>query len=275
MKRKSCAEARQIAFTLIELLVVVGIVGILTSLLLPAINRSKASAKSLACLSNLGQLQSSYRMYSEENADWLAPNIEGSEGLDVRNFAGSWVVGSAPLDRNASNIQQGVLFPYLELVRVFRCPADRSAVQGVPSLPRTRSYSIDCWLNCTITNHGINALPWTYAWCKQKLSEVVDPASVFALIDEHEQSIDGGVFSISQPPEVVNDVSTDAWPSLAADRHNQGCNLTFLDGHAEHWPWKNPKIWRRFGQSASGDLQDLRRLQEVEPHNETPKVILP
>jgi prepilin-type processing-associated H-X9-DG protein len=56
---------------------------------------------------------------------------------------------------------------------------------------------------------------------------------------------------------------------LAADRHKQGCNLSFLDGHVEHWRWKAPKVYR-FSESPAtpgGDLEDHRRLQECVPHD--------
>src|ERR1700704_2266311 len=68
------ARTARSAFTLIELLVVIAIIAILASLLLPALARSKSTAYSIACISNLKQLQTCWHMYANDNEDELVPN---------------------------------------------------------------------------------------------------------------------------------------------------------------------------------------------------------
>jgi prepilin-type processing-associated H-X9-DG protein len=57
------------------------------------------------------------------------------------------------------------------------------------------------------------------------------------------------------------------WYDILADRHNQGVNLSFLDGHVEFHRWGFPKAGQQIGHPAacSNDLNDLRWLQEKLP----------
>lgn len=64
---------RQNGFTLVELLVVIGIIALLISILLPALNKARESAKATLCLSNLRQLGIGMQLYRQYNKDYYPP----------------------------------------------------------------------------------------------------------------------------------------------------------------------------------------------------------
>jgi prepilin-type N-terminal cleavage/methylation domain-containing protein/prepilin-type processing-associated H-X9-DG protein len=60
-------------FTLVELLVVIGIIAVLIAMLLPALNKARQSAQTIACLSNLRQMGLGITMYANDNQGILPP----------------------------------------------------------------------------------------------------------------------------------------------------------------------------------------------------------
>ena len=69
-------------FTLVELLVVISIIGILASMLLPALNKAREGARKTHCISNMKQLLLAHLQYAGECGDYfpmgkLFPEVPG------------------------------------------------------------------------------------------------------------------------------------------------------------------------------------------------------
>jgi prepilin-type N-terminal cleavage/methylation domain-containing protein/prepilin-type processing-associated H-X9-DG protein len=73
----SCAidfrKFHKLNFTLIELLVVIAIIGILASMLLPALNKARNKAREIECTGNMKQVVTSLVMYTGDNDDYIPP----------------------------------------------------------------------------------------------------------------------------------------------------------------------------------------------------------
>ncbi len=70
-------------FTLVELLVVIAIIGILASLLMPAVRKGLDSARKAACMSNLKQQYVAFVSYAGEFSDYIpgSPRYQWSSAL--------------------------------------------------------------------------------------------------------------------------------------------------------------------------------------------------
>jgi prepilin-type N-terminal cleavage/methylation domain-containing protein/prepilin-type processing-associated H-X9-DG protein len=260
--RRRTPRAARSGFTLVELLVVIAIVAILIAILLPALSKARGLAQSAACLTNLRQLQTCWLMYANDHDATLPPNLwvydlstgEPIPGLDLRL---TWCAGNARTDISTANIEKGYLFPYNRSTAIYHCPADKARVAG-SNVRHTRSYN----MSQSVTGISFGSV-LSYIPTFQKLTQIVspEPANLFVFIDVHEDQIADSLFGIPLPGDPFDGI----WFDLPANRHNDGCNLSFADGHVEHWKWAVPKVSRSPGQPVEPQ-EEWRDYERVRDH---------
>lgn len=230
-------------FTLVELLVVIGIIGLLSALLLPALARAQSKGQGIACLNNLRQLAVATQLYADDFDGRLPYNLGAADTKNSVRYGGfrNWAnnVLSWELDEdntNATWLANGGLGPYFSgTTEIFRCPADRVVSEGQRGAGwtrRVRSYSMNAMVGNagSFSYEGYNANNPRYTQFFRE-TDIPDPARIFVFIEEHPDSINDGYF--------LNRLWQREWFDLPASWHGEAANLTFADGHAEAHRWQS------------------------------------
>jgi len=231
---------------LIELLVVIAIIAILAALLLPSLSKAKVQSDGIKCMSNLKQLTVAWAAYCGEFKDIVPPN--GGLGQGEDSLTGDmWVDGNmqdVTQDYSATNlayIRSGVMYPYVNSVLVYRCPADVSTARiglayypwGSAGVPRVRSVSMNTWV-CSGTDVALSANPAVDVVQFQKVSDITRPAGTWLLWDENPVTIDDGC--------AANTPGSATYENPPATYHNNANGMSFADGHAMIKMWHDPAI---------------------------------
>jgi prepilin-type processing-associated H-X9-DG protein len=225
---------------LVELLVVLGLIMVLCSLLLPALGKARAAARSAACLSNLRQVGTAWLLYTAEhkgsliNYNWYTPKTP-----DVA-WNGYWpgvadagnVRGEALLCPSASEpSQQNKGYGGAQLAWSGEQSSNGTAIRLNANTFRVSSFGFNGYLTA-----GRDETPISKITGFKRLSEV--PAFMdCAWVDARPVDQSDGL-PIELPPDLGGSVtpgSPDHWRFLLA-RHGRGINVYFADGSGRWVP---------------------------------------
>lgn len=120
---KRSREETATAFTLIELLVVLAVISILAALLLPALARSKQTARRAACTSQLRQQFVAWRLYLDDHETRFPDRREWKGSL----FGGYKPWSSWPPSDPRAGWAALVLSNFIRAPEIWSCPAAQTA----------------------------------------------------------------------------------------------------------------------------------------------------
>jgi prepilin-type N-terminal cleavage/methylation domain-containing protein/prepilin-type processing-associated H-X9-DG protein len=218
------------AFTLIELLVVIAIIGILASLLLPALSRAREKVRSVKCVSVMKQWAIAFQQYWNDNNDVLP-----REGI-FDNGETYWNNWAQVPDLKSADCWYNAVPPYLSV--------SKAGDYAYPKEKRKAFYQSGSFFHCPSARFTAAISPeiavFSIAMNSQlilapngptiKSSQVVNPAKTVLLLDnllEDEKPVvpQQARDNLGQPAAYAN--------RFAGMRHARRGNLAFVDGHVE------------------------------------------
>jgi prepilin-type N-terminal cleavage/methylation domain-containing protein/prepilin-type processing-associated H-X9-DG protein len=245
-------------FTLIELLVVIAIIAILAAILFPVFAQARDKARSAACLSNTKQQALAFHMYAQDYDETMVPLYGyGDWGACYPNCPR---LGHFPWNK--------LLIPYVKSKEVYTCPSfpaakwDNDRIKNAykpsdcPDISQCPEYEFP-----SVIGYGLNSF-----LSAKSLGAIDKPAETVAIAetryyppDHPWYQADWGWYIAHPGSHLVNATGgslldpncTEEFKlrhnlgnrpctyghTILADRHQNGQNVSWADGHAKFIRW--------------------------------------
>jgi prepilin-type N-terminal cleavage/methylation domain-containing protein/prepilin-type processing-associated H-X9-DG protein len=266
-------KARARGFTLVELLVVIGIIALLTSILLPALNKAKEQANQVKCLAQVRVLSQAAMLHAQDHRNhlplaglqWQIPSMtpdglgdpgrrkfiyfqEGANSHPVPLTAALLIPLNVKFNlTNAVALQRDLEKENIQ--KYFRCPSDTvfdwgftQRGPGYPSPPAPAGTGLPAgfWerMSYTFNESVLGFRDWTTTTPRGNVTKVKRTAQVMLFGDGRPRSLGAGdrwftIFDRLNWSLYDYEVLSGYSRSFDRERHRGRMNVVFVDGHAE------------------------------------------
>jgi prepilin-type processing-associated H-X9-DG protein/prepilin-type N-terminal cleavage/methylation domain-containing protein len=263
--------SRCAAFTLVELLVVIGIIALLISILLPALNKARDAANTVRCASNLRQIGIGFQMYRNDWHNFLPPEdayaSHVAPGADWRFTKDYMMWSSIGLYLGRPSVKQSdgqydwgfVDYNPTKAASVggpgpdFTVQITKGSIRGTlweckdPKVdgydyPSMNGYAESAYLTDpggpTVRVNGTSPTAWP-----RPFNKIPSPSTAIHVADAfyfNAGSTTGQVKNLGDTVSVRNGTNT----SFDLSRHNgnHGANILFADGHVLYYSRKDVQL---------------------------------